>query len=441
MAVLDKLLSRLHRVFDKDPQKTPVILLSCTVDGVQVSTSNMRITGTGGLNIDFSEMTLQELVTSINAVAGYSASLVANDYMGLLARAILEDGAHSAVQNTSLHYPTSLLWAEMQTCGWILDEQVERLRQLGKQLYFHSADSDWLDYWSKTYFGINRNHQESDDDYVRRAIHDIVALNQNNIALGNLIRETVTGYDCDVIDTPSETDALSYGGLITADGAQLYNGSLTAQYGMFSVAAQIEMEDQVPLAELSQKVREIVNRHKAAGTELRALDFKMETSDSLTMAEHADVKLEQFASDTLPWGMRYDGTILHDNADYRLFNGALTYSGADGYDGYAAVRTKYNTAWEADAKAAHLKATDQQTALMCYDGLADFDGFVDFGAIGAPVRDGRAAITVKRHYLYNGRRTYGGGKVYAGSLRYNGATGYAADMLHQGIHIIQEARI
>jgi hypothetical protein len=259
MSVLAKLLTRLHGVFDKDPQRTPVLVLTHK-GNPQVSVSDLRLMGTEGLQIDLTELTLQGLVDTINMVPGYGASLTSSTYAKFLARGILEDGAHGVTEDPHLYYPNSLLWAEMQTYGWTLDEQSERLRQLTKQLYLHTADTDWLEYWTKDHFGKPKLVGETDQEYQRRAIQEIVAANQNNKALEILVEGALAGSTCDVIDSAADPDA------------RLPDG--TRPFTWFKVLVGFDLNsNNIYFDGKYDKAIGLITKGKAAGTRLEYLEL------------------------------------------------------------------------------------------------------------------------------------------------------------------------
>ena len=437
MSIFDNLIRRLHRAFDKEHEAVPVITLSGTGYEVKTTVTEVTIKGASISQVVqiADDTTLQALVDAINATGLVTATLDNPDYAGRSAKGLLNDTASVDPTGVML-YPTSLLWHEMSMYGRMLDEQAGRIRTAEQQLYLHSSGEDWLEYWL-TYLDGTRKDYEDDAAFRARAVNDILALNQNNTALGNLIRKAITGLDCTVADMPlAQSGALYYAGAEHYTGAQTYSGALVNQYGRFEVQTQIELENSSPLADVIAKISDIVERHKSAGTKMESIKFQAQTTDTATISETRRTHAALPVSDVLPWGIRYDGSILHDNADGRLFDGTLAYNGLDDWDGWANIRAKYNNAWETDAKAAHLTATDQQAAQIYYNGLADFDGFEDFGATLDPVKDGRTTTSIKRHYLYDGKRTYGSAKSFNGNWGYNGSLAFDGDSTYCGIHEI-----
>jgi hypothetical protein len=319
MSVFNNLLSRLHRVFNKDPDRIPVMAITCTDPGAEITTNSLILVGTGGLSVDFSELTLQQLATAIGTFSGYSATLVSASYASLLARAVMEDGTHKISADTHLYYPTSQLWLEMQTYAWILDEQAERLRQLTKQLYLHSADTDWLDYWLQDFFGIPRDGAETDPIYQRRGINEIVSLNQNNIAIENLIEGSLTnGIPCQVIDS-------------AIPSTRLIGGKRPLTW--FRVISVFDITGPEPFSANSDKVIRLVNKAKAAGTKIEEIvvggyindQFAMvdnlqtattaQYTDPLSLTDTNGLNLFYTRNGTRDGSARYNGAWLHNTRE------------------------------------------------------------------------------------------------------------------------------
>lgn len=304
MSLLGNILSRLHGVFNKDPKRHPVLIITATDQNAQVSVTNLRLFGTGGMALDLSEITLQDLVTAISATPGYSAALISSNYGAFLARGILDDGSHGVLEDPNLYFPMSQLWAEMQTYAWILEEQTQRLRQISKQLYFHSSDTDWLDYWANGYFGCVRNIEEQDEGYLRRAVQEIVAPNQNNIALENMVEKALEGSSCQVIDSAADPDRLIEG-----------KRPLT----WFQVLVGFNLDTgEVSFDGKTEQTLAIINRAKAAGTRIEYFEMAGHlTAPTATVALGAAIAvtevIEVFPSSSLAY--EDDDDIITEDGD------------------------------------------------------------------------------------------------------------------------------
>jgi len=142
----------------------------------------------------------------------------------------------------------------------------------------------------------------------------------------------------------------------------------------------------------------------------------------------------------LPWGLRYDGSVQYNSGRLLAYDGADSYAGETTFNGAVAGAVTYSNAWDVARSSAHTTATDQQQAVIQYNGLAIYDGMFDQGATPPPVYDTRMTVTVKRHNLFNGVRRYGADKQHDGTLLHDGSTDFS-QMTYAGIHIIQEDTI
>jgi hypothetical protein len=262
MAVFDRIMSRLHRVFNKSPERTKVLHIDHDGEAT-IRVEALRLTGTGGLNCDLSESTLQELVAEINDVAGYSAFLLTTDYADFLSRSLLDESSHLLTDEPSLYCATTLLWSELKVYGWALEEQAERVRQLGKQLYLHSADADWLEYWVRQYFGINRDKDETDAQYRLRGVYEIISLNQNNKSLEVLVENAFANSQCRVTDSVKNPEER------IRNGTKFYNGRRAHNNGghtwfQVHVAFDDDIENLVLVYEA--RLKALIEKNKAAGT-------------------------------------------------------------------------------------------------------------------------------------------------------------------------------
>lgn len=212
MDISKRLIDRLHRVFNKDPKKVAVMSVSFSGGACYVTISDNILTMKslyGQKYIELSEITLSELVVAINLLDGYSASLSNADYASFLARGLFEDAAMDIAVNPNLYYPTSLLWAEMRPYGWALSEQSDRVRAAEKQAYLDKSEGDWLEYWGKKFFGVERSGGETDPDYSRRIVSEATSLRLNNKAIEKALMNAI-GIKVDIIDLGTYSRGIFY---------------------------------------------------------------------------------------------------------------------------------------------------------------------------------------------------------------------------------------
>jgi hypothetical protein len=247
--MIQRLLNRLHRVFNKNPEAVTVIRIQTnpltsedtglplvnedtgelitsddfTAEGtIVISKTDLVIEGNGmaRLNIDLTGMTIAQVVEAINnANLGYYATLMRPEMSGYLAQGLLE-GEQSIADG--IRYPTSLLYKEFQVYAWAAQEQVEQRQSAEKQLYPYTAEGSWQDYWF-SFFNVYRLNGETDLAYMTRAIAEIVSPSTNNKALMKTISSAV-GYYVDVRDLG--VASFLPAPLPSTIGIYLYNGDI-----------------------------------------------------------------------------------------------------------------------------------------------------------------------------------------------------------------------
>lgn len=196
MDAFQRIIGRLHRVFNKDPQKVAVATIIANGTGtVEVNGTTLAIKCNYG-NATFQLTgTLTALAAAIAATYGSNVVLSVTSGMGtLLSRGLLEEGITPLSSDPKLYYPQSLLYHELKAYAGILEEQSERIRAAEKELYAHTADGTWLETWLNAYFGIMRLEGEADEQYFKRAKYEILAIKVNNKALMKLIADAAGLY-------------------------------------------------------------------------------------------------------------------------------------------------------------------------------------------------------------------------------------------------------
>ena len=252
MGKLKRIIDRLHRVFNRDPQKIPVVAIDAPGFDITIQDLVLTLTDNGGTDtiFDLSSGTLSALAGSLNATAGVTAT-VETGCESLLARGVLEDGRHQA---GTLYYPTSLLMHEMMVYAWELDFQKAQASDATSQLYMDTASGQWLDYWCQHHFGIPRKAGETDDQYATRVAYEVVRPNQNNIALQVIVNDGL-GVDAKILDAwPLRAD-LPVASQPKAPGRFLLDMGFDSSMSTQDVEAVIN------------DVKSLVRKHIAAGTD------------------------------------------------------------------------------------------------------------------------------------------------------------------------------
>lgn len=231
--------------------------------------------------------------------------------------------------------------------------------------------------------------------------------------------------------------SLNYDGVETFTGTESYGAGVN--WARFRVLLDLGENRGVSLQETAL-IRDVVTEWKNERSHLDAITFRAVTSDIAIISEAAILKAKDTQTDILPWGLRYDGSVNHNSGRNLFFDGSDTYNGAVPYNFAVDGDVTYSNAWESQQSVVHATASDQQHVSIQYNGLASYDGVFDQGATPPPLYDTRMTVTVRRHNLYSGMRTYGDDKRYDGSVMADGTTDHS-QMRYEGIHTIQEMTI
>lgn len=440
--MINRIMNRLHRVFNKDPQAYPVMVVTSTVSGtIDINNSSITITHRYATNtLPLADKTLNQIKTEIDALPYLSAALYQPEHSALLAKGILP-----AVQQTladgRIYMPASIFYNEMQVYAGMLQGQADRVQDANNQLYFHSATEDWLNYWGKEHFGNPRQQGEPDSQYLSRIVAEIIKIKQNNKAMEISLKQAVSAVECLVKDADfTNGTSLLYDGRAKYSGNDRYAYKYGSQPGCFYITADLPSEDTRTLDQITSTLVSTANRVKAAGTKLDGVIYKTSTSDTATISETATIVTHDTQPDILPWGLRYDGSVLHNSGRLLTFDGADTYNGDITYRLAVDGETTYSNEWDSSTATIHTDQADQHQVSIAYNGLASYDGVFDQGATPPPLYDTRMTVTARRHNLFSGLRTYGSGKQYDGSWLADGSTDYQ-QMRYEGIHTIQEITI
>jgi hypothetical protein len=264
MKLTAKLLGALNRVFDKDPE--PFLALRINYDGGlawAVADGFLTLTVTGGTGAsalyDLSTFTLQTLVATIAASAGFDVTFLDSDRRSRSALCLLDGGASLSDPNGGalLGY-TSLLWAFFEAFAVELQRLRDQVANALLQMSTTTASGAWLDELG-SYYGVVRMPGEVDALYSQRIIAETLRPVSNNVAIEAAI-EGFTGQPCTVDDV-----------VIYRGGSINYNTVGFPNYGLFDVTVAYDLLLGGDPTTFAATVQAIVQKLRAGGTFLRAL--------------------------------------------------------------------------------------------------------------------------------------------------------------------------
>lgn len=244
--MITRLLQRLHSVFNKDPKLVLALdIISPVPITITVKNNIVTATAAGHTPVTAADnTTIGELATAI--ASEFSAAVDVNVELSGYHACYLEEGewTDSALE---LRFPTSLLFQEMSVYARLLTNQADRLKQAANQMYMTNADGEWLDYWGRDHFGVQRFSGETDNEYRQRVIHELLRPVANNKALEAIVKDSLS-INCTVTDAYPIT-------------------SNTDHLGRFYVTLGLNNSlDSGTKAILTDKALNTIFRYKAAGT-------------------------------------------------------------------------------------------------------------------------------------------------------------------------------
>lgn len=369
MKLTKKLLSFLHRVFDKDPAPFLALRLNYAGGTMQWSIADARLTTTvnGGpgtnLSIYLPSHTIISLASYLAGQSGYSVSYVDNSELALLGAAVLMDGGgDQALSNGDhLYGYTNVLWSYMEANARELGTASDQIDQMLLQMNTKTASLIWLDELGG-YYNVPRQQGEADTPYSLRIIAEVLRPRGNNVAMESAI-SVYTGQPVTVQDvTVYGQNPPLYNGSFNHDGSQHYNATSGPQYGLFDVQYGYDILNGGDIASFAQNIRALVDRLRDAGTHLRALslqgsgigdDYTSPPTDDPDLAfSMAGVLADSFALPTddllaiMASMAPLADTLLTPTDSAALtvvqtttYNGQRTYNGAVSYGGSGAAET------------------------------------------------------------------------------------------------------
>lgn len=277
MRLTQKLLSLLHRVFDKDPGKFLALRLQYAGGMTwRIADAVLTTTVTGGpgqgLTVDLTQFTLGELYDYLAAQPGYSLPYGDYSEMSLLCARVLMDGSNDIASSNGDHLYgyTSVLWSYMEAQANELQQAEVQIGEMLKQMSTKTAQNEWLDEIGG-YYAVPRIQGENDASYGPRIIAEVLRPRGNNVAMEAAIK-IFTGQDAKVTDVTVYGDVFPlYNGAITRNSVYFYNASRKPEYGLFDVEYGYNFENGGDIVQFAQIVRELIGRLRDAGTHLRSL--------------------------------------------------------------------------------------------------------------------------------------------------------------------------
>lgn len=316
-----KILIRLHRVFDKNPY--PQLAFRLQYDGTgmtwQIANGVLTTTVTAGtgsdLSIPLSAFTVDSLAAMLGALPGYSVPFQDTSEYAQLGALVLMDGSNDI--NTSngdhIYGYTNLLWAYIETVGAELGAAKAQIPNMLAQMTVPTAEDEWLDEHG-SYYLVPRRADELDAAYAARMVQQVLQPKGNNVAIAMVIQALAPdALNVRVIDSINDLIfTITYNGLIAHNGTAHYDAGLgpDSGYGFFDVDFDYDFTGSVTQDTYFDLIVDTVPNFRDAGTQLRGIIFRNNGSTHLIV------------SDTIVDGIR---VIVYDDfsTGYRLLENGL----------------------------------------------------------------------------------------------------------------------
>lgn len=278
MTVLDRLLSRLSRVYDRTA--APFLALRLQYDG-QMAWSIVDgvlttiVQGGIGVNltIDLSQYTLVSLASYLAGQTGYSVPYIDTEMAGLSALVLVDGSNDIAISNGDhLLGASNPNWLYLAAVAGPLDAAQQAIIQLPKQLSLTTAEGEWLDLLG-SYFAVQRALGETDPQYGPRVSAEVILPRVNNqaivAALERTYRQFATCTNAIVFGRPEP----SFDGASKFDGSKRFNAVARRVYNLFDVTVGYDMLGSTSPNDTTA-IRQFIDRQRAAGTQLRYLTLQ-----------------------------------------------------------------------------------------------------------------------------------------------------------------------
>lgn len=259
MKLTQRLLSFLHRVFDKSPQQFLAMRIACYGSGLTWSVSDAVLTTTpvGGtaqpLVLDLRTFTVAGLAAHIAMQTGYSVPYVDGSQLVNLSATVLMEasGNVDASNGDHLYGYTSVLWSYMEANAVELQAAETQIGNMLLQMSTTTAEDMWLDELG-SYYKVPRQQGEIDMVYGPRIIATVLRPLGNNVAIEAALRVINAGLPVTVSD---------------------YDTIVNGSYGLFDVDMEVSLEQLATTAYATMilSVIDSIDRMRDAGTFLRRL--------------------------------------------------------------------------------------------------------------------------------------------------------------------------
>lgn len=431
MRLAEKIISYLYSAFDKSPVPFIAFRARRESDDFRYVINEFQLDCFDGdanlFTANLNDHTIGSLADFIATQDGMSVVYLApSEQLGLSSRVLLEGAGSQAASNGDCFFAySSLLWSHVSGIASELADADASIEAALDQMSIKTADSEWLDEWGG-YFGIQRKYGEIDSDYSERIIFEILRPRGNNKAI-EIALASAFKYPAQIVDAPMVTK-MTY---LVANGSTIANGSRMAgpvqidHYGEFDAVVGFDLMSPDSITSLMEKIREVIEGFRDAGTRLRQVSIDGKIEDVATASRDSSILSASVdaGSDLFP-AIRIlaDGSVVAGGVNRVLCDGSIVANGLTSASGFGINGAAPKADSEVDLinVSASTEFSDRMESPIFADGLIVANGgFDSSGYRGAGIDD--AFIYVRSMMIANGRHRVGdGAPVATGSVLANG---------------------
>ena len=232
---------------------------------------------------------------------------------------------------------------------------------------------------------------------------------------------------------------VKYDGQYNYSGSEDYAGGV--RWALFR--AIIDIGENKPITTIeTQRLINLINEYKNVRSHLKDISYAASVEDIFSdLIDAIQAVIQTSIDDTYNWGLRYDGSINHNQAERLIYNGTRTYNGSQTYTEWAVTGKRYDNEWDIlDTISCKEFAFDEVNIDGRYNGLLTYSGGYTHGSDYPFCVDGAATIRLTKHIRYDGRYNYGG-IYYNGSFKYDRSKAYFGGIYYRGNIVSEEAFI
>jgi phage tail P2-like protein len=231
---------------------------------------------------------------------------------------------------------------------------------------------------------------------------------------------------------------VKYNGAYTYSGAEDYMGGV--RWALFRVILDIGESKSLTKADIERLVA-LIKEYKNVRSHLKDIAFKSTVEDRFgVLIDSLSSLISTAYEDIKPWGIRYDGSILHNQAERRYYDGKLRHNSHALYNEWLLHGKLYDNEWDVMSEIdIGFAVSDEVNIAPLYDGKFQYSGFTH-GSDAPFAVDAAMPLLITRHIRHDSRYNYGG-IYYNSAFKHDASRSYFGGIFYSGNIKTEEALI